>query len=47
MVWPSMETEKGGIHISGVQADVSGVIGEGTGNIAGKYVAVGSGSDTE
>jgi hypothetical protein len=39
-----MENEKGGIHISGVQGDVSGIISGGTGNIAGKYVVVGSGT---
>lgn len=33
-----MENEKGGIRISGVQGDVSGIVVGGTGNIAGKYV---------
>ena len=39
-----MENEKGGIHISGMQGDVSGTINGGTGNIAAKYVVVGSGT---
>jgi hypothetical protein len=40
-----MENEKdGGIHISGVTGEVSGVIQGGTGNIAGKYVVVGTGT---
>jgi hypothetical protein len=39
-----MENEKGGIHISGVQQDVSGIVGRGIGNIAAKNVVVGSGT---
>jgi hypothetical protein len=40
-----MENEKdGGIHISGVTGEVSGVIQGGTGNTAAKYVVVGSGT---
>jgi hypothetical protein len=39
------EDEKGGgIHISGVQGDVSGVSSGGIGNIVGKNVVVGSGT---
>ena len=44
LVSPSMENEKGDIHISTVQGNVSGIISGGTGNIAGKYVVVGSGT---
>ena len=39
-----MENDKGGVHISGVQGDVSGIISGGTGNIGGKYAVVGSGT---
>lgn len=38
-----MENERGGIHISGVQGDVS-IISDSTASIAGKYVLVGSGT---
>jgi SMC interacting uncharacterized protein involved in chromosome segregation len=38
-----MENHKG-IHISGVQGDVSGIISGGSGNIAGKNIVIGSGT---
>jgi len=39
-----MENEKGGIHISGVQGDVSEIVSGGIGNIAAKNVVLGSGT---
>jgi hypothetical protein len=39
-----LENDKGGIHISNVTGEVSGVTYGGTGNITGKNIVVGSGT---